>query len=331
MPMVADVVAVGEGLLRMSPVGADRFEQTDTFRMYVGGTEVNTLVGLSRLGRRTLWLSRVTQNVLGDRLVAEVAAHGVDVGSVVRPTSGRVGCYWLEKGSEPRENRVTYDRSGSAMTHFGPNDLPRDLFAPGGAHALHTSGITLALSDETRATVLESIRRAKRAGWTIAFDTNYRHQLWSPEQARKAYSDALALADIMFVPRTDAETVLGASGMWGTDEVLRHLAAAYPGRTIVITDGAQGAKAITAAGDVFEQDAFRARAVDRVGRGDAFVAGFLHAVLETSRGSRDVRLGLRWGAAMAALKFATPGDLPLVARDDVEALALGEGGLDDQH
>ena len=51
--------------------------------------------------------------------------------------------------------------------------------------------------------------------------------------------------------------------------------------------------------------------------------GFLYAWLRHD----DVALALKWAAAMCAMKFTIPGDLPLVDREAVAALvAEGSGG-----
>jgi 2-dehydro-3-deoxygluconokinase len=62
--------------------------------------------------------------------------------------------------------------------------------------------------------------------------------------------------------------------------------------------------------------------VGRIGGGDAFAAGFLYSWLRQD----DVAAALKWGVAMSALKYTIPGDLPLVDRDAVAALAAGAGG-----
>jgi 2-dehydro-3-deoxygluconokinase len=69
-----------------------------------------------------------------------------------------------------------------------------------------------------------------------------------------------------------------------------------------------------------EQASYPATPVGRIGGGDAFTAGFLYGLLTHN----DLQTALRWGAAMAALKYTLPGDLPIVRRDDVLAL-LGQG------
>lgn len=318
--MKADVVALGEGLLRLSPAGPERFDQTDAFKLHVGGSEANVVVGLARLGWRTAWLSRLTANRLGDRIVAALAAQGVDTTQVLRVPGDRVGCYWLESGAEPRRASVTYDRAGSAMARYTLGDLPDTLFAPGSATLFHTSGITLALSDDAREAALEALKRARAAGWRVSFDTNYRSQLMAPDEAREVCSLAIERADIVHVPKRDAVELFAVDGNEPTTEILRELTARFPDRIIVVTDGPSGARAATAEGEEFAERSFPAQPVDRVGRGDAFMAGFLHGLLSHEDAPEGVRQGLRWGVVMAALKYATPGDLPLVDKETAAQL-----------
>ena len=63
----------------------------------------------------------------------------------------------------------------------------------------HTSGITLALCDNTRDTAIELIRRFKDAGAMISFDCNYRANLWGEEKARQTIYSILPYVDILFV------------------------------------------------------------------------------------------------------------------------------------
>jgi 2-dehydro-3-deoxygluconokinase len=60
-------------------------------------------------------------------------------------------------------------------------------------------------------------------------------------------------------------------------------------------------------------------AVDRIGAGDAFAAGFLHGYL-----AHDVERGLDYGAALAALKHTYHGDAAWVSAEDVQGLIAGE-------
>ncbi len=62
--------------------------------------------------------------------------------------------------------------------------------------------------------------------------------------------------------------------------------------------------------------------VDRIGAGDAFAAGVLHAL----RSGGDVDLATKVGLAVAALKHSLPGDAALFRQGDIDAYLAG--GLD---
>src|SRR5204863_6091053 len=81
--MPFDVVTFGEAMIRLAPPNFRRLEQAQTLDVQVGGAELNTAVGLARLGRSAAWVSRLTRNPLG-RLVANKAREaGVNADHVV--------------------------------------------------------------------------------------------------------------------------------------------------------------------------------------------------------------------------------------------------------
>jgi sugar/nucleoside kinase (ribokinase family) len=88
----------------------------------------------------------------------------------------------------------------------------------------------------------------------------------------------------------------------------------------VVTLGKEGAIACEPPGQTFHQPVFPAEEVGRLGGGDAFAAGFLYAYLTATAASQRLPTALRWGAALAALKYTVRGDIPLVERHEVEAL-----------
>jgi 2-dehydro-3-deoxygluconokinase len=60
--------------------------------------------------------------------------------------------------------------------------------------------------------------------------------------------------------------------------------------------------------------------VDRVGAGDSFVAGLVHALLA----GRDQRAAVEFAAAASALKHSFPGDANLATLEEIERLAAGD-------
>lgn len=316
-----EVVALGESMLRLTPPGDLRIEQTRSFDIWVGGTESNTSVGLARLGMSVAWFSRLPASPLGRYVSNRVAQYGVDVSQVIwaDPDSERLGIYFHEKAQAPRASEILYDRRDSAMSRMQPAELPGELFQPGASQLFHTTGITLAISQSARETAQEAMRLAIAAGWRVSFDTNYRSKLCSGTEAAQICDDAMRMADLVFCPLSDYQVMYGEAS---AEAAIADLAARYPDTLIVMTLGKDGSQAVTREGQVLLQGAILAGEVGRIGGGDAFAAGFIHAWLEEG----DVAKALRWGAALSALKYTIPGDLPLVDYAAVAELAAGGAG-----
>ena len=123
------VLTFGESMMRLTPPGFLRIEQTRSFDIWVGGTESNTAVGLARLGMKAAWLSRLPATPMGRYISNRIAQHGVDVSHVVwADADERLGIYFHEKAQPPRASEIIYDRIDSAMSRISPNDLPAGLF-----------------------------------------------------------------------------------------------------------------------------------------------------------------------------------------------------------
>ncbi len=307
------VVTFGEAMLRLTPPPGERLAGSRQLSMHVGGAEANVAAGIKSLGMRSRWFSRVSTLSTGDAVLREIAAHGVDTAHVLR-ANGRTGLYFLEEGDGPRPASVTYDRAGSAFTGIGERDAAAALDAGllEGAAAFVTSGITLALGDGPSA--------AARRIWNAAhaqlrcFDVNYRASLATPEEAAAAAEPYMASCDVLFVAERDAITLFGK-----TD--LRSLVG---DALVVMTRGSEGAVAQPAEGAAVSARALPVGDSGRIGRGDAFVAGFVTGML---RGLATVE-ALRLGVASASYKSSLAGDLARLDGDAVEALAAGDSGGD---
>ena len=127
-----DVLTFGESMMRLTPPGFLRIEQTQSFDIWVGGTESNTAVGLARLGMKVAWLSRLPRSPLGRYISNRIAQYGVDVSQVVWADDERLGIYFHEKAQAPRASEIIYDRRDSAISRMrAAATLPEGLFQPG--------------------------------------------------------------------------------------------------------------------------------------------------------------------------------------------------------
>src|SRR6202521_521361 len=182
--MPFEIITFGEAMIRLSPPNFRRLEQASSLDLLVGGAELNTAVGLARLGRKTAWVSRLTDNALG-RLIANRAREaGVSTDHVVWTKDDRVGVYFLEFGAAPRASSVLYDRRGAAIAGVRPGMIDwMKVFA--GARWVHVTGITPALSMSAAETTREALQAARGAGVRTSIDLNYRAKLWSQADAGK--------------------------------------------------------------------------------------------------------------------------------------------------
>jgi 2-dehydro-3-deoxygluconokinase len=320
-----DVITFGEAMIRLSPPNFRRLEQARSLDVQVGGAELNTAVGLARLGRSAAWVSRLTRNPLG-RLIANHAREaGVSTDHVVWTDEDRVGVYYLEFGAAPRASSVLYDRKGAAIAAVRPGMVDwSKVFA--GAKWFHVTGITPALSATAAETTREALRAARTAKVQTSIDLNYRAKLWSQAEAGRWMSTFMEDCDVLITTEEDTERVFGITGK-NYEDVAAQVAKRFPLQVVAITlrenplvwKNTWTAMAYRA-GTVFRTRTYEVEIVDRLGAGDSFAAGLIHGLLDG-----DLQKGLDYGVAASAIKHSIPGDFAWITRDEVEALLKGPG------
>lgn len=296
-------------MIRLSTTAGTRLESAQSLNVTIGGAESNVAAALARLGRKVAWSSVLPRNIFGQRIVAELTRHGVDTRHVHWVDRGRVGVYYLDTGAPPRPTHVLYDRAGSAMAIAEPEQVSTDLVSQG--TFLHLTGITPALSPNCAEIARKFAQQAVDADVPLSFDVNYRAALWPPAMAAEMLEPFCVASTVLFCGRHDAELIWGLSG--SDDDLLRALSNRFGAATTVLTLGEQGAMAMTQDGQILRQPAIPATAIDRVGAGDAFAAGFLHGYLDG-----DIELGLRRGVALAALKLTIEGDIAVISAGELD-------------
>lgn len=333
---MAVVTTFGEVMLRLKTPGFNRFVQSGALEATFGGGEANVAVSLAQLGHASRWVSVVPKNAIGDWALAELRKLGVDVSYVSR-RGERLGIYFLEAGASQRASQIVYDRARSSMSALEPGDLGWHAVLDG-AKWFHTTGITPALSDGCAAATLEALAAAKSRGCTTSVDLNYRQKLWSPERAGEVMAQVVAYTDVLVASEEDCEVVFGIrprtpekSGKIVRErylDVASQVLERFPGVWCIafaLRDSHSASKTGWSAlladrrGHAFSRS-YEINVVDRVGAGDSFVAGLVHALLV----GRDQRAAVEFAAAASALKHSFPGDANLATLEEIERLASGD-------
>ncbi|MEU6020341.1 sugar kinase [Micromonospora sp. NBC_01739] len=305
-----EVLTLGEALVSLRSAGP--LALGGPLTMHLAGAETNVAIGLARLGHRSAWVGRVSDDELGEFVLRQLRAEGVATEGVARDPDRPAGVMFLERRTADL-TRVRYHRAGSAGSALHPDDLAGPLAA--GARVLHLSGITPALSDSARQATEYAARQAAVAGMTVSLDVNYRARLWSRDAARAVLTPLAGYASIVIASADELDLVAEP----GTDEAGMVAALLDRGvQTVLVKLGSDGARAYTPEG-VREMAAVPVTAVDTVGAGDAFTAGYLSGHLD----GLDLSDRLRRAVALGAFAVTAHGDWEGLPRRDELSLLTG--------
>lgn len=290
------ILTVGEALACLVPEGGT-IAETGRFVQSFGGAELNTAIGLARLGNSVAWASRVGTDALGHKLMDVLAHEGVDTSLVLR-AEGEQTALMLKERVTPDESRVSYYRGNSAASRMQPGDVSAASIRA--ASWLHVTGVTLAIGSGVRQLMFEVVQTAAESGVPVSFDPNFRPRLIARAEARSVSRALLPYVTHMLCNEEEAVSISGSEDAFDSAKAIADLGP----QVVIVKRGARGAVAVVD-DRLYEQAAWPVeRPVDPVGAGDAFNAGWLHSQLH----GMGVRPGLGLASFVAAKVVEHRGD-----------------------
>jgi 2-dehydro-3-deoxygluconokinase len=326
------IVTFGEIMLRLSTPGFSRFVQAASFDATYGGGEANVAVSLAQFGVPAEHVTRFPDNDLGRAATALLRKYGVRTDHITYG-GDRLGIYFLEFGAISRPSKVVYDRAGSAFAHIEPGMIDWEAVLAG-AGWFHWTGITPAISDGAARTLLQGIQTANRLGVQVSADVNYRKNLWQyGKTPRQVMPELVAGCDLILCSKGDARDMFGLEGEKDAENpwlsAARQIMAAYPRIKKIVNTKRESVSAShnTLMGMLWNgQEHLTTRVhpivpiIDRIGGGDAFVAGLLYGL---DRYASDQE-ALDFAVAASVLKHSVEGDANLVTVAEVETVMHGD-------
>lgn len=320
-----DVLVMGEVLVEVhadAPLG--EAGAGTAARLSFSGDALNAAAAAAAAGARTALLAVVSDDELSRPLLARAAALGIDT-SWVRTAPRPNGAYLLAADTEG-DREFVYWRAQSAGSTLSTAHVEswRPLLT-GGA-ALVTSGITGALSEDSRAAVLAAARTVHAAGGHLTYDANFRSRLTSRPAAGELLAHLAPLAGLVKLScPADARALLGTDDPATAAARVRALGAAAVAVTagadrLLLDDGAAAALLpvprnpdpvdATGAGDCFT-----GTATARLALGDSLADAVAHGVAAASlsvsgRGGTGRIPAFTETAALAAAQRGSGGRLP---------------------
>ncbi len=333
--MKHNILCVGETLMRFSTQVGTHFYDTTKLNLHYGGAEANVAINLSSLGHQTTYFTKVPDNQLGHSAIRHTQKYGVNASEVLFGGS-RMGAYYVESGAGPRASKIIYDRANSSISEMKISEVDVDALLEGKT-MLHITGITAALSEDSREMTKELMKKAHEKGITVNFDVNYRSKLWTIEECKIFLQDVLPYVDYLSAGKRDAITFFGVPEIEEQENELDYyyqkMNEMYPNIKIFYStlrnvisathntlQGTFWKAGVTYYSKVQNMD----HIIDRIGGGDAFAAGVLHGILE----GKDPEYTINFATAFSSLKHTVNGDVSPFSVEETEKTMTADASVE---
>lgn len=300
--MAPKVIAIGEILIDFVASEPVSYMEVPSFQKCFGGSPMNTIVGVSRLGVSSGVITAVGDDSFGKFLINELRNNGVDVSQIVVKKGKRTTITFVANDPDTGERSFLFYRkpwtgdTADSLLEIG--DIDQNYIA--GASILHVSGFALS-QNPCRNAVFKAIEYAKKAGVRVSFDPTLRLDMWdSPRVLRKVYDKALKSSDLATFSTEEAEFIFQTEDL----QEAAHKALRYGIKIVGIKLGNKGSLIISEGSEKIESPAFRVKPIDTTGAGDGWNAGLLVGLIKEWDLEKCIRVANAIGALVVTKRGA---------------------------
>jgi ribokinase len=302
-----DVVGLGEVVIDLI-ASIPRFPEPDEkifatkYEKHPGGVTANFCVAISRLGMKVGFMGGVGEDADGTYLRDTLRRERVDASRLVTRKDALTPLNFV---TITPDGQKTIFQSPYMLTVFPrPEELDLDYVA--GARVLHITALRVDTAER-------ALKHAKKEGVITSFDLEKHVAVYGFEKL----APLIKLTDILLPNKMGALTFSGTQNL---KEAAEKLLALGP-RIVVITLGEKGCL-IKTEKETLEVPAFKVKAVDATGAGDAFNAGLITGILN----QWDLREAATFANAVAAMKITHIGaQAGLPSRKEVDGFLEKRG------
>lgn len=321
-------LAFGEILMRFTPKENNTYSNGNIMECYYGGSEANIVTMLSGLGIDSYMLSAIPDNDLCKNIDRYFRGMGVTTEKIIKKGE-KMGMYFSERGTGIRGSSVIYDRKNSSFSKLEKKDIDfNSVFK--GITWFHFSGITAAVSDSVREVLKDLILEAKDRGITISMDLNYRSKMWGVKEAKDFLSEIAPNVDICFgiepIKVSDNDYDLfnrEKSSIQDIEKRMKAIKELYDFKYIFHTERKNDTQdsnsyhAYVYSDKLYDSITLRTRMIERIGSGDAFVAGVIYSIMK----KYSLQEAINFGVGAATLKCTIKGDQMQVSEESIKSIA----------
>jgi len=290
---MTDIACIGECMIELKQAGDGLYS-----RGY-GGDTLNTAVYLARLGNKVRYVTALGDDPLSDEMIASWVGEGIETAHVIRLPGKLPGLYLIRTDDRGERQFFHWRESSAARCLMELSEAADILDALQSCKLVYFSAITLSIyADSGRQRLFAALRKAREAGTSIVFDTNFRARGWPDlDVARCVYRDASDAADIVLASTEDLSALY-------PDESDEGLLARIPSGEAVLK--------LSSPSSILRWDGRSLRlqaepvtkpVVDTTAAGDSFAAAYISARLAGAGPVEAARAGHR----LAGLVVCYPG------------------------
>ena len=304
-----NILSFGELLLRLSSTGETFLGEGTGVSVFPGGSEANVAASLGQWNLKCSYMSRVPDNELSNQALQVLRKLGVDTSPCLLE-GDRVGLYFLLSANGLSKGEVVYDRKYSSLSLLEPGMINWDQVLEGYTW-FHWSALTPALNPALAAVCKEALVAARKKGLTVSVDLNYRNKLWNyGKQPIEVMPELLQYCDVVMGNIWVANKMLGtavletlgrdtsadvyfehakqaAAEIFGLIPQCKHVAFTFRFMDSPIHNllyGTYHNRESDFISTIHETN----EVVDRIGSGDAFMAGLIYALTADKPGQEVV-------------------------------------------
>ena len=282
---ILDVICIGRSSVDLygGQVGG-RLEDMSGFAKYIGGSPTNISIGCARLGLKSALITRVGDEHMGRFIREQLIREGVDTSHVATDPE-RLSALVILGIRDSKQFPLIFYRENCADMAIDEADIDPDFIAS--AKAVLVTGTHFS-TDRVAGASFAAMRMARAAGRRVAFDIDYRPNLWAlgghdDGESRFAESERVTAHIQTVLPHCDL--IVGTEEEWhiagGTTDTIAALRAAraITDATLVCKRGPLGC--VVFDGEIGNWDDGVASPVREIevfnvlGAGDGFMSGFL--------------------------------------------------------
>lgn len=296
--MMNDVISIGDAMITLNPTINGPMRYVTTFERTVGSSELNVLIGCSRLGLKSGWMSRLGKDEFGRYIYNFVRGEGVDVSEVELVEDYKTSINFrevLEDGS----GRTFYYRDNSPTSVMTLENLNEEYIK--NARVLHISGVFVSLDKEKNIKIVQrAIKIAKENNVLVTFDPNIRLRIWTKEEAKNTLLKFLPDVDVLLSGVDEAEILFGTKDKQQIIKAAKDIGIPW----IILKQGEDGSCGYHD-GNFVEVEAVKVKkVVDTVGAGDGFNVGFIYGLLN----DWDLKKSLQFANLVGSMVVSVSGD-----------------------